>query len=123
MTEPLKAPEKQAIPSVNLMRAYGLEPDPWQHQVLEARPKRLLLNCSRQAGKSTTVAILALGEAVVFPKTLVLMLSRSLRQSTELFRNVSDFFFQKRSPMVRRKTGHDCQLAVQRRHHSRLRQC
>ena len=99
------------LPSVNLMRAFGLEPDPWQLQVLEARPKRLLLNCSRQAGKSTTVAMLALGEAVVFPKTLVLMLSRSLRQATELFRSVSDFFFQKRSPMVRRKCGHELQLS------------
>jgi hypothetical protein len=75
--------ETHPLPSINLMRAFGLEPDPWQLQVLEARPKRLLLNCSRQAGKSTTVAILALGEAVMFPKTLVLMLSRSLRQSTE----------------------------------------
>jgi hypothetical protein len=78
---------------------------------LEARPKRLLLNCSRQAGKSTTAAMLALGEAVVFPKTLVLMLSRSLRQSTELFRSVADFFFQKRSPMLVRKSSHDLQLS------------
>jgi hypothetical protein len=70
-------PNPHTLPSVNLMRAFGLEPDPWQLQVLEARPKRLLLNCSRQAGKSTTVALLALGEAVLFPKTLVLMLSRS----------------------------------------------
>src|SRR5713226_6835477 len=84
-------PEKHPLPSVNLMRVFGLEPDPWQLQILEARPKRLLLNCSRQAGKSTTAAMLALGEAVVFPKTLVLMLSRSLRQSTELFRSVADF--------------------------------
>jgi len=108
-------PEPHALPSVNLMRAFGLEPDPWQLQVLEARPKRLLLNCSRQAGKSTTVAMLALGEAVLFPKTLVLMLSRSLRQSTELFRSVSDFFFQKRSPMVRRKCGHELQLSNESR--------
>jgi hypothetical protein len=89
-------PSHPTLPSVNLMRAFGLEPDPWQLQVLQARPQRLLLNCSRQAGKSTTVVMLALGEAVVFPGTLVLMLSRSLRQSTELFRAASDFFFKKR---------------------------
>jgi hypothetical protein len=104
-------PDPQPLPSLNLMRAFGLEPDPWQLQVLQARPKRLLLNCSRQAGKSTTAAMLALGEAVVFPKTLVLMLSRSLRQSTELFRSVADFFFQKRSPMLVRKSSHDLQLS------------
>src|ERR1700682_16248 len=103
--------EKHALPSVNLMRTFGLEPDPWQLQILEARPKRLLLNCCRQAGKSTAVAMLALGEAVMFPKTRVLMLSRSLRQSTELFRSVSDFFFQKRSPMARRKCHHELQLS------------
>ncbi len=104
-------PEKQSLPSINLMRAFGLEPDPWQLQILESRPKRLLLNCSRQAGKSTTVAMLALGEAILIPNTLVLMLSRSLRQSIELFRRVSDFFFQKRSPMVRRKSEHELQLS------------
>jgi len=93
------------------MRTFGLEPDPWQLQVLEARPKRLLLNCCRQAGKSTTAALLALGEAVVFPNTLVLLLSRSLRQSTELFRSLSDFFFQKRSPMVLKKSSHELQLS------------
>jgi hypothetical protein len=93
------------------MRLFGLEPDPWQLHILESRPKRLLLNCSRQAGKSTVAAMLALGEAVVFPNTLVLLLSRSLRQSTELFRCVSDFFFQKRSPMVRRKCSHELQLS------------
>jgi hypothetical protein len=103
-------PQPHTLPSVNMMRAFGLEPDPWQLRVLEARPRRLL-NCSRQAGKSTTAAMLALGEAVLFPRTLVLLLSRSLRQSAELFRGVSDFFFKKRSPMVRRKCGHELQLS------------
>src|SRR5438046_1627726 len=108
---PIMNPEPHLLPSVNLMRTFGLEPDPWQLRVLEARPKRLLLNCSRQAGKSTTAVMLALGEAVLFPGTLVLMLSRSLRQSTELFRGAADFFFRKRSAMVRRKCGHELQLS------------
>jgi hypothetical protein len=94
-----------------MMRLLGLEPDPWQLRILEARPKRLLLNCSRQAGKSTVAVMHALGEAVVFPNTLVLLLSRSLRQSTELFRSVSDFFFPKRSSMVRRKCSHELQIS------------
>ena len=47
------------VPAVQLMRNLGLEPDAWQIEVLEAGHPRLLLNCSRQGGKSTVVAILA----------------------------------------------------------------
>ena len=36
----------------------GLELDPWQCGVLSSTGKRDLLNCSRQAGKSTTAAVL-----------------------------------------------------------------
>ena len=46
-----------------LMRKLGLEPDSWQIQVLEGSHERLLLNCCRQAGKSTAVAMLGLVEA------------------------------------------------------------
>ena len=42
------------------MRSIGLVPDPWQTDVLDGNHRRLLLNCSRQAGKSTAVAMLAL---------------------------------------------------------------
>ena len=51
-------------PAVPLMRNLGLEPDPWQVEVLESTHPRLLLNCCRQAGKSAVVAVLALTEAV-----------------------------------------------------------
>ena len=37
------------------------EPDPWQAQFLRSRHQRIILNCSRQSGKSTITAILALG--------------------------------------------------------------
>jgi hypothetical protein len=45
----------------------------------------MLLNCSRQAGKSLVAAGLALREALLVPGSLVLLLSPSLRQSSELF--------------------------------------
>ncbi len=65
----------------------GMMPDPWQRDVLRQHPKQLLLNCSRQAGKSTTVGAMALDEAVFAPDPgLVLILSPSLRQSREAFR-------------------------------------
>jgi hypothetical protein len=71
-----------------LLRAQGIEPDPWQRQLLLSSDRQILLNCSRQSGKSTTVAALALHTALFQPGALILMLSPSLRQSTELFRKV-----------------------------------
>ena len=65
--------------------------DDWQASVLRSSSKRLLLNCSRQSGKSSTAAILALHETLYHAKRLVLLISPSLRQSNELFRKVTDF--------------------------------
>ncbi len=93
-----------------LMRSLGLEPDGWQVEVLEAGHPRLLLNCSRQSGKSTAVAVLALYQALCAPGTQVLLLSRSYRQSTELFRIVTGFYRRLGSPLVERQTQHELEL-------------
>ena len=66
------------------------QPDPWQACVLRSSGN-VLLNCSRQAGKSTTTAILATHTARYRPGALVLLGSPSLRQSRELFGKVSGF--------------------------------
>lgn len=77
-----------ALDPALLMQAAGQIPDPWQARVLRSEaPKRLLL-CSRQAGKSTVTASVALHEALYHPPALILLLSPSLRQSQELFRKV-----------------------------------
>ena len=52
---------------LQIMRLLDLEPDLWQIEVLESTHARLLLNCCRQAGKSTVVAILGLAEALTHP--------------------------------------------------------
>jgi hypothetical protein len=70
------------------MEEGGLSPDPWQEQFLRSQAQRQCLLCCRQAGKSTTTAVLALHEALYTPRALVLLLSPSLRQSQELFRKV-----------------------------------
>lgn len=70
--------------------ALHFTPDPWQARVLES-PNNLLLNVCRQAGKSTTCAALALHRAFYFPRSLVLVLSPSIRQSSELYRKITDF--------------------------------
>ena len=76
--------------------ALGMTPDPWQERVLRWIGQRLILMCSRQSGKSTTTSVLALHTALYQPGSLVLLISPSLRQSSELFRKV---------------TGHLAQLA------------
>ena len=75
-----------ALDPVLLARRAGIEPDPWQTQVLRSASSRILLNCCRQAGKSTVVAVLAVHTALYEPGALALLLSPSLRQSQELFR-------------------------------------
>jgi hypothetical protein len=70
--------------------ALDFYPDAWQEQVLRSSGKRQLLNCCRQSGKSTTAALIALHRAVFYPRSLVLLVSPSLRQSGELFRKVGD---------------------------------
>jgi Terminase large subunit, T4likevirus-type, N-terminal len=50
----------------------------------------MVLNASRQSGKSTIVALLNLHTAMYVPNSLCLMLSPTLRQSGELFRKAKD---------------------------------
>jgi hypothetical protein len=69
-----------------------LNPDPWQAEVLRSPSKRILLNCSRQSGKSTITSALALHTAIFQPGSLILCLSPTLRQSGELFHNVARFY-------------------------------
>ncbi len=75
-----------ALDPVAFAQAAGIEPDDWQRNVLRSTASRLLLNVSRQAGKSTVASILAVHEALYHPRSLVLALSPSLRQSQLLFR-------------------------------------
>ena len=75
-----------ALDPVELANRTGLRADDWQARLLRSTAPRILLNCSRQAGKSTMSATLAVHTAVYEPESLVLLLSPSLRQSQELFK-------------------------------------
>lgn len=75
-----------ALDPALLLAAGGIAPDPWQAEVLRSPSDRLLLNCSRQSGKSTVAGTLAVHTALFEPDSLVLLLSPTLRQSQELFR-------------------------------------
>ena len=89
----LPAPDNAlaADPALVLQRA-GLDTDPWQTDILRARAQRVLLLCSRQAGKSTVTAAMALWEALYRSPALILLLSPSNRQSGELFRKVVELY-------------------------------
>jgi hypothetical protein len=78
-----------ALDPCRLMKVTGLSPDPWQRELLRTNSKRQLLLCSRQSGKSTSTAVVALHHALYRDEALVLLLSPSLRQSQELFRKVT----------------------------------
>jgi hypothetical protein len=77
-----------ALDPVRLARAAGVEPDPWQADVLRSTERQLIQLCARQTGKSLISALLALHEALFQAPALVLLLAPALRQSQELFRKV-----------------------------------
>lgn len=77
-----------AIDRVAFMRSLGYVPDTWQGEFLDSNARRVILNCSRQAGKSTVTAVLALHEALYKAGSLILLLSASFRQSLELYQKV-----------------------------------
>jgi hypothetical protein len=81
-----------ALDPVQLARGAGIEPDDWQGQLLRSVHPRILLNCSRQTGKSTIAAVLANHTAYYDDGAPILLLSPSLRQSQELFRKCLDVY-------------------------------
>jgi hypothetical protein len=87
----LAADLSRALDPVLFAHDCGITPDPWQAQLLQDRPKRSLLLCSRQSGKSTVTALLALWAAIYEAPALILLLSPSQRQSGELFKSVLGF--------------------------------
>src|SRR3954449_73520 len=68
-------------------RIAGLTLDPWQRDVLLSAAPRLLLNATRQSGKSTVAALKAAW--TVLQGGLAVVVSPSLRQSGFLFRKLA----------------------------------
>jgi Terminase large subunit, T4likevirus-type, N-terminal len=81
-----------ALDRVAFARRLGVDPDQWQEGLLRSSSDRVLLNCSRQSGKSTMSAVIALHRALYHPGSLVLCLAPALRQSQELFGKVANFY-------------------------------
>jgi hypothetical protein len=83
---------KLALDRVSFANRLGLEPDPWQEDLLRSTSDRVLLNCCRQSGKSTMTGVIALHRALYHPGSLILCLAPALRQSQELFGKVLTFY-------------------------------
>jgi hypothetical protein len=92
--------ERERHDAVLMAERAGILPDGWQGDLLRSDARQMILLCSRQSGKSTISAVLGLHQAIYTPNSLVLLLSPSLRQSTELFRKMKDTYNALESPAL-----------------------
>ena len=69
----------------------GYHPDPWQADLLRIRSRKIILNCSRQSGKSTTCAALGLHESIYRRPSFGLVIAPSQDQSAELMMKFDEF--------------------------------
>ena len=69
----------------------GYHPDPWQADLLRSRSRKIILNCSRQSGKSTTCAALGLHESIYRRPSFGLVIAPSQDQSAELMMKFDEF--------------------------------
>ena len=87
---------KTALRQMNDRAAFArevlrFEPEPEQERALKSWSKRLILNCNRQWGKSTIVAIRAIHRAWFWPGSLILIVSRTQMHSGNLLEKVKGF--------------------------------
>jgi len=83
-----RAAEKTLHDPISFVKSCGFTPDPWQEKVLRCDERRILLLTARQAGKSSICGFLALHRALTVLEALILCISPSQRQSTELLLKV-----------------------------------
>ena len=69
----------------------GFAADAIQRDLLQASEKRLILNCTRQWGKSTVTAVKVVHRAYFEPGSLIVVISPSLRQSGEFVDKADEF--------------------------------
>jgi hypothetical protein len=81
---------RRAANPVELARAVGHEPHAYQAALLQSRAQQVILNWSRQSGKSTATSILPLHIALYRPQSLTLILAPGERQAGLLLDKVYD---------------------------------
>jgi phage terminase large subunit-like protein len=79
---------------VEFAKSVGIEPDPWQIEVLASEHPRKILLAGRQCGKTTAVALLVAHRAITVPGSEILIVAPAERQAKRLFR-VAKLFWRK----------------------------
>ncbi len=82
----------RALDPCILARDCGITPDTIQAELLTTTARKTLVCCCRQWGKSTITAIVALHEALYAAPAMVVVISPSQPQSTELFKKIHGFW-------------------------------
>src|SRR5437870_2287917 len=91
----------RGLDPVELCRNLSMTADPWQTEVLRSKHPRLLLNASRQSGKSTIAALIGVHVALFQPGATVLVLSPGQRQSKLLFDIATQAYLRLGRPVLR----------------------
>jgi hypothetical protein len=101
---------KASVPDdpVEFARSVGVDPDPWQVEVLSSQHPRKILCCGRQTGKSTVGAILTVHTALTVPGSTILVVAPGERQAKLLFSKALSLYRQAGYPLPahsERRTG------------------
>jgi cytochrome c-type biogenesis protein CcmE len=94
--------------SVEFAISVGIDPDPWQMEVLASEHPRKILCCGRQTGKSTVGAVLAVHKALTCAGSTVLVVAPGERQAKLLFSKAKRLYEQAGHPLPahsERRTG------------------
>jgi hypothetical protein len=86
----------------------GVDPDPWQMEVLASEHPRKILCCGRQTGKSTVGAVLAVHKALTCAGSTVLVVAPGERQAKLLFSKAASLYKRAGYPLPahsERRTG------------------
>ena len=67
--------ERQAASEATVVERMGFVPDAWQARVLASGARQGILNCSRQCGKSTVTAVMAVERAYTEAESMTLVVS------------------------------------------------
>jgi hypothetical protein len=82
----------RALDPVLLASDCEIYPDDVQSRLLTTVSRKVLVCCCRQWGKSTTTALVALHEALYAAPAMIILISPSQPQSTELFKKIHGFW-------------------------------
>lgn len=79
------------VSRIDFAHRVGFHPQGWQVAALESESDRMIFNVTRQGGKSSTAAVIALHETATVSESLVLIAARDESKSKEMLRKIRRF--------------------------------